>query len=991
MKKVYLLSSVALTVCLMLTSCNKEEFEQQPTEAEAITIAEEVLGFNFDPNQDWNMTQSGSIDVTANAGIEATEILILDAYPYGGTKAQILGQANVKEGQTVTVNYVAPKSLKSFYVACRNAKKEYRIINVVIGTTTASFVTETRGWGRRAEVASPSIQEVGYTFNGELAQSWLGVIAAEETGTDGLTYFGFMGGYIPWKNSGWSDKYYQLNASVIDSNISDEEAATLASVIMTEIPEGENNLAKALSTGYSITTTGGPVTLTPIFKNSNSGDKISYYYYPSNTTPTIEQLKAMKKYTVGEMGEPQTSGNNHFYKKTFSLVYEDGFGNLSYDFPEGYTINFIISNTYQREANQTIYESGGITTGGGESQSQLTSKGKFALSAGDTYQMGGDAYIDQCAQIKFGNTMNLPAFKAVKQGSTFSSTNGTEFKYYTEGNGVNGGLIGGCTAYYFMPKNSGEMTIGVSLGGGKTLKVVKFPSNQIAQATSGTEVYSYTNPDSQNSYQGTISFDVPNAWELYCVYAEGSKLGYYGFEFKKSDNTVYNHALPEGQVGTSYYFGQYFDFDGAQIYVGKTPALFNAAKSDSQATGYTAYTSGAAADGGLTGGATTYYVMPYNSGIMRVVVVLAANKNFYIKDLGNQNWNGTSGTSVEGYDGITVTSKYIGTYDFPVEASHVYAIYAEGSKLGFYGCEFLEQTGGSGSSGTVSEVVTKTIYNHPDYYGDGRLNQEVHQSGSWGLSGEYSHGITNLQTPHCAIYQFAGRTFVGFEDWIDFDYNDVIYEITGAEGGEEIIPDDPVYPIYSYAFEDSRNCDYDMNDVVIKATEDGDDIILKLVAAGATLDLNLRLYYWDEYAPSNNYYGTSYITLDYNDKTEVHEMMNVDKGYMINTNADNGRGANATPIEIRVPKSEFNDYRTLRLAVYVPAQKGKADYEMRLSGSGTAPYGVIIPEDWKWPREWVNVKTAYSQFEGFAETAGTNEEWYKTPTSGAVMDENGEY
>ena len=48
--------------------------------------------------------------------------------------------------------------------------------------------------------------------------------------------------------------------------------------------------------------------------------------------------------------------------------------------------------------------------------------------------------------------MALPKFKAVKEGSTFTTNNGTEFKYYTEGNGVNGGLLGGGTAYYFVPK-----------------------------------------------------------------------------------------------------------------------------------------------------------------------------------------------------------------------------------------------------------------------------------------------------------------------------------------------------------------------------------------------------------------------------------------------------------------------------------------------------------------------------------------------------------
>ena len=850
MKKVYLLSSIALTVCLMLTSCNKEEFEQQPTEAEAITIAEEVLGFNIDPNQDWSMTQSGSIDVTANAGIDANEVLILDAYPYGGTKAQILGQANVKEGQTVTVNYVAPKSLKSIYVACRNAQKKYRFVNVTVGTTSVSFDTKTRAMASRRDGANPSIEEGYNTFNSELAQSWAGVIAAEATGTDGYTYFPFMGDFIPWKNSGWTDKFYQINANVIDSNISDEDATNLANVIMTEIPERENNLTKAVSTGYSIVTTGGPVTLTPIFKNSNSGDRISYYYYPEGTTPTVEQIKAMKKYTIGEMADPEVCNSDHysFYKKTFSLVYEDEHGNLSYDFPAGLVINFIISNTWIGERQyKDIYESGGITTTtGGQGSYTDNLVTRRALDAGDEMECGSWKWHWEQIETRFGRS------------DWYDTWN------YNRENG---------------PAN---------------------PYNNFAAAVSKS-------------------------------------------------------------------FGD-----------------------------YSAYTVGNGVNGSLTDyGATTYFLkLTYGEGkpnlYAKVALSLNPGKGLYIYELNG--YDATSGTIVGDYNGKTYSEKDI-LVEFPITPGKVYAVYASGSKLGFYGWEVVSRTssGGGSSTTTVSDVVTKKIDTFQDYYGDGRMNIEVHKSGIWGFQDGISHGITDPATPHCAVYEFAGRTFVGFEDWIDFDYNDVIYEITGAEGGEEIIPDDPVYPIYSYAFEDSRNCDYDMNDVVIKATEDGDYIILKLVAAGATLDLNLRLYNYDEYSPSNNYYGTSYITLDYNDKTEVHEMMGVDKGYMINTNADNGWGANANPIEIRVSKSEYNDYRALRLAIYVPAQKGKAAYEMRLSGSGTAPYGVIIPEDWKWPREWVNVKTAYSQFEGFAETAGANEEWYKTPTSGAVMDENGFY
>ena len=165
MKNMYLLRGfAALAIGMILASCSTDDFEQQPTEAEAVTLAEEKLGFTFDPNQDWSMTQSGSIDVTVNAGIDANEVLILDAYPYGASTINILGHADTKEGQTVTVDYIAPKSLTSVYIACRNANKQYRTKRVNIGTKTVSFKeTATRALHRvqTQTVDSPSKEEIG--------------------------------------------------------------------------------------------------------------------------------------------------------------------------------------------------------------------------------------------------------------------------------------------------------------------------------------------------------------------------------------------------------------------------------------------------------------------------------------------------------------------------------------------------------------------------------------------------------------------------------------------------------------------------------------------------------------------------------------------------------------------------------------------------------------------------------------------------------------
>lgn len=186
------------------------------------------------------------------------------------------------------------------------------------------------------------------------------------------------------------------------------------------------------------------------------------------------------------------------------------------------------------------------------------------------------------------------------------------------------------------------------------------------------------------------------------------------------------------------------------------------------------------------------------------------------------------------------------------------------------------------------------------------------------------------------------------------------------------------YPVYCYAFEDTRVGDYDMNDVVIKAQETANGKIdLKVVACGATLNLNIRLYpaQGTRAASEAAHYEGSPQTLTYNGQDEVHLMLGAEAGTMVNT----GSSATARPITIQIDKGSY-DPAHLPLSIYSTAQG-----EIRLAGSGQAPYGVIIPEDWGWPRERICITQAYNEighrFADFAATVGTAEDWYKYPNN----------
>lgn len=711
--------------------------------------------------------------------------------------------------------------------------------------------------GTRAVVAQPYVSVGDYTYNAQMALAWEGVDAAIESGTP-QSSFDFMNSYAAWHNSGWSDRYYDVHGTVVTSELSDEFVAAARQVIVGTgdqpglIPENVNNLAKAQSTGYSIVTTGGPVTLTPIYHYSNSGDRLSYYYYPVGQKPTAEQIKTMPKYSLGEMSNPGQGGETHLYNNTYSLVYVDANGNCSYDFPENYVINFVISNTWGG-ANDDIYKSGGITTTTGGTEASLTSQGKFAVSEDGYYQCGSDQYINGKVQIKFGNTLGVPQFTAAKQGSSFTYE-GNSFNWYMEGNGVNGSLDGGNTCYYFCPEADGTINVGVKLNSGKKLYIKELGSNiNPDYVSSGTSLSGYDGKTESADYTGVYSFPV-KAWNWYAVYAEGSKLGFYGFEFVESNGNkqrdgVFTSALSSFDCGFSIKLGS------VTVKLGKTPAYFSKAKSNGSVSGYSAYTSGTGKDGGLSGMATTYYFLAWNPGVMRVAVSLNAGKRFYIKDLGQNGWNNTSGTSLSGYDGITVSSKYNGTYDFPVEANHVYAVYAEDSKLGFYGCEFLTGTAATAGTSSTSNIEKKTISRKPDYYCDSDMNAEIHSTTyGYGVGG---YGVTDPLTSHAAVFQSKigddDITFIGFEDWVDFDFNDLVFAVTGTktEKPQDPIeipedpddsdePEDPGTFVCRIVAEDltvGENSDFDFNDVVFDVFCDGSTTTIRLRAAGGELPL----------------------------------------------------------------------------------------------------------------------------------------------------------
>ena len=144
------------------------------------------------------------------------------------------------------------------------------------------------------------------------------------------------------------------------------------------------------------------------------------------------------------------------------------------------------------------------------------------------------------------------------------------------------------------------------------------------------------------------------------------------------------YALVEGDAFTSGQIVNVLNGDDvcATIQYGEEGgADFNTAAADEHCAewGYTAFTAGNGVNGNKAGG-TWYTITPKYNGIIAAAIALNADKKFHLAVNGEQN---------PVFDNNTVSEKYYGPIEFNVQAGKTYKFYCDGSKLGFYGFNYI--------------------------------------------------------------------------------------------------------------------------------------------------------------------------------------------------------------------------------------------------------------------------------------------------------------
>ena len=261
-------------------------------------------------------------------------------------------------------------------------------------------------------------------------------------------------------------------------------------------------------------------------------------------------------------------------------------------------------------------------------------------------------------------------------------------------------------------------------------------------------------------------------------------------------------------------------------------------------------------------------------------------------------------------------------------------------------------------------VRAKTQYKEPDngqirkqgeLYGDGRLNNDINNYSKCNFTSSH----LGTDGPRACWLNVEDRLFLTFESGTDRDFNDIILEVEGGVDPISFIPEFE-RDFYTFCFEDRELGDYDMNDVVIRATRINETTVeYSIVACGAYDQLQVK-----------NVNGATI-----KDDAEIHALFGVSTNTFINT----VKGATSLdPVTDQVTVSKNFSFLNAATQPYIHnVTMGK---DIKLSQKGEDPHGIMIPYAFRWPKEKTCIKDAYLRFNEWGQNSRINStDWYKYP------------
>ena len=259
------------------------------------------------------------------------------------------------------------------------------------------------------------------------------------------------------------------------------------------------------------------------------------------------------------------------------------------------------------------------------------------------------------------------------------------------------------------------------------------------------------------------------------------------------------------------------------------------------------------------------------------------------------------------------------------------------------------------------------------------------------------------QVIRSAMAIYDNFTFVGLDDNTsggDYDCNDVTFALSNVRGeklipkftkaslnsslNEETLKEHPEYSnppsleeikhqSWTLAFENAgMDNDFDFNDVVLKVTPNTTthQAEVKLLATGAQRKTEV---YFD---------GTLL--------GEVHTLFGVDTNTFVNTTSSTATRKAVTLESISWPEDATMETQRMKFSLKVYNEEGTLDREFSMAdllNDRKSPQALCVAGDWQWPKERVNVYTAYPLIGKWGVNFNNSEysNWYAHPKENTVV------
>ena len=305
----------------------------------------------------------------------------------------------------------------------------------------------------------------------------------------------------------------------------------------------------------------------------------------------------------------------------------------------------------------------------------------------------------------------------------------------------------------------------------------------------------------------------------------------------------------------------------------------------------------------------------------------------------------------------------------PVAGAWGSPVIPKGYKVGFMnrknkGDIFKNNSGCTYGFGELNVEVNHLIGHYFSVI-DNNIIQEVYTSEKGdkaNVKGQIANGM-DWNSPRICMRSINGRTYLCFEEGSDLNFSDIVIEV--KQGTEiklsEVSPDvEPV--IYTLCFEDRpAQADYDMNDVVLMATPKNNktEVELKLVACGAKDKVYLKIE------------GSS----KFNDK-EIHELLGLtEEESFVNTQI-----GGKTKKEKDCPSEtiKLNGKSIMEFLKSIKIQNATTGQTVKMPEQGEAPYAIIVPMRFNYPKEGSDIRKSYPEFINWVSDVTASQDWYRS-------------